>query len=61
MECVRVCEAKAIDHQHAAEDLEVKVGSIILATGFDLMDPLPHENLRLRHLPNVSPAWSSSA
>ncbi len=39
MECVRVCEAKAIDHNMAAEEREVNVGSIIIATGYDVMDP----------------------
>jgi len=35
MECVRVCEAKAVDHSMKEEELEVKVGSIIIATGYD--------------------------
>lgn len=37
-QCEKVCQPKAIDHEMQAQDLEVKVGSIILATGFDLMD-----------------------
>ncbi len=44
MECVRVCERSAVDHSMKAEDLEVEVGSIILATGFDIMDPSPLKN-----------------
>ena len=39
MECVRVCEPRAIDHTMKSEEIEVKVGSIILATGFDTFDP----------------------
>ena len=39
MECVRVCEANAIDHAMQPQELEVKVGSIILATGYDTFDP----------------------
>ncbi len=39
MECVKVCEAKAIDHSVKDEEIEVDVGSIIVATGYDLMDP----------------------
>jgi len=39
MECVRACEAKAIDHTMTATFDEVEVGSIILATGYDIMDP----------------------
>jgi heterodisulfide reductase subunit A len=41
MECVKVCEAKAIDHHTQEQILDVKVGSVILATGYDLMDPTP--------------------
>jgi heterodisulfide reductase subunit A len=53
MECVRVCEAKAIDHGMQAEDLQVKVGSIILATGYDLMDPSPMKQFGYGRYPNV--------
>jgi heterodisulfide reductase subunit A2 len=38
-ECVRVCERQAIDHRMADEEIQVKVGNIILATGFDTYDP----------------------
>ncbi|HBZ54265.1 MAG TPA: pyridine nucleotide-disulfide oxidoreductase, partial [Syntrophobacteraceae bacterium] len=38
-ECVRVCERQAIDHSMADEEIQVKVGNIILATGFDTFDP----------------------
>lgn len=41
MECVRACEAKAIDHFQKEETVQVKVGSIILATGYDVLDPTP--------------------
>ncbi len=41
MQCVSACEAKAIDHTMQPEKIEVKVGSIILATGYDVMDPTP--------------------
>lgn len=41
MECVRACERNAIDHTMKEEDLQLKVGTIILATGFDIMDPSP--------------------
>ena len=53
MECVRVCEAKAIDHGMQLEDLQVKVGSIILATGYDLMDPSPMRQFGYGAYPNV--------
>ena len=53
MECVKVCEAKAIDHTQQAEEIEVKVGSIILATGYDLLDPTPMKQYGYGRLPNV--------
>jgi heterodisulfide reductase subunit A len=53
MECVRVCEAKAIDHRMPAEKIQVKVGSIILATGYDLMDPSPMRQFGYGRYPNV--------
>jgi heterodisulfide reductase subunit A len=53
MECVRVCEAKAVDHGMPAEELQVKVGSIILATGYDLMDPSRIRQFGYGRYPNV--------
>jgi heterodisulfide reductase subunit A len=41
MECVRACERNAIDHQIQEEEIEIKVGSIIVATGFQTLDPTP--------------------
>ncbi|ABK16521.1 FAD-dependent oxidoreductase [Syntrophobacter fumaroxidans] len=41
MECVRACERSAIDHGAVEEIIDLKVGSIIVATGFDVMDPSP--------------------
>ncbi len=39
-ECVQTCEAGAIDHNAKPEIIDVKVGAIVVATGFDLFDPL---------------------
>lgn len=38
MECVRACERSAVDHSMKDQELEIPVGSIIVATGFDTMD-----------------------
>jgi heterodisulfide reductase subunit A len=38
-ECEQVCEANAIDHSMQDETVEIEVGSIIVATGFDAFDP----------------------
>ncbi len=53
MACVSVCEAKAIDHSMAAAQETIQVGSIILATGYDLMDPTPVKPLGYGRYPNV--------
>ncbi|MBI4633214.1 MAG: FAD-dependent oxidoreductase [Deltaproteobacteria bacterium] len=37
--CVRVCKAGAIDHQDAAREEELSVGSVIAAPGYSLYDP----------------------
>ncbi|MHA1220413.1 MAG: FAD-dependent oxidoreductase [Candidatus Heimdallarchaeota archaeon] len=39
MECVRTCEAGAINHDAVAEQITEKVGAIIVATGFKAFDP----------------------
>ena len=41
--CVRVCEPQAIDFDDEATEQVVEVGSVIVATGFDELDP--HELL----------------
>ena len=37
--CEEFCEAEAINFEQEEEIIELEVGSIILATGYDLMDP----------------------
>ncbi|HID94774.1 MAG TPA: 4Fe-4S dicluster domain-containing protein [Candidatus Latescibacteria bacterium] len=53
MECLKACKVGAIDHNMEEEKVEVEVGSIIIATGFDLMDPGPMERFGYRKYPNV--------
>ena len=53
MECVKACEAKAIDHSMLPEVMEVKVGSIILATGYDVLDPTSMKPYGYGKYPNV--------
>jgi len=38
-ECVRACEAEAIDHNQVPEIVTERVGAIIVATGFSTFDP----------------------
>jgi len=44
MECVRACERSAVDHSMKAKELDLQVGSIVLATGFDILDPSSIKN-----------------
>jgi heterodisulfide reductase subunit A len=37
--CFNACEIKAINHDMKPEEVEIEVGSLIVATGFDLYDP----------------------
>ena len=39
LECVRACQAQAIDHQMREQLLELEVGAIVVATGFQMWDP----------------------
>jgi len=53
MACLEACKAKAIDHGMKDEIREIKVGSIIVATGYDLMDPSSMEAYGYGRYPNV--------
>ena len=53
MACVAVCEAKAIDHTMTATQEILQVGSIILTTGYDLLDPTPIRPLGYDRFANV--------
>ena len=53
MECVSACEAKAIDHTMKEERIQLEVGSIILSTGYDALDPTPMTQYGYGKYPNV--------
>ncbi|MBI4286146.1 MAG: FAD-dependent oxidoreductase [Chloroflexi bacterium] len=53
LECVKVCEAGAIDHDMKDEVVEVDVGSIIVATGFQQFDPSAIYQYGYGRYPNV--------
>ncbi len=53
MACAAACEAGAIDHRMQPEEMDVKVGSIILATGYDILDPTPMKPYGYGRLANV--------
>jgi heterodisulfide reductase subunit A-like polyferredoxin len=53
MECVRICQAKAIDHQMQPLEEILEVGSVVLAPGFDEVDPSSYYQYGWGRFPNV--------
>lgn len=51
--CVAACKAGAIDFSQQEEMVEIKVGSCLLATGYDAMDPTPMKEYGYDLYPNV--------
>ncbi|MDM8540275.1 FAD-dependent oxidoreductase [Desulfococcaceae bacterium HSG9] len=51
--CVDQCKAQAIDHEMQDEKEVIDVGSIIVATGFDPLDPTPMTQYGYGKYPNV--------
>jgi heterodisulfide reductase subunit A len=51
--CLKFCERGAIDLNQTEKMVEVEVGAIIVATGYDLMDPSEIGRLGYKHFPNV--------
>ena len=52
-QCVEACQPKAIDHTMRPQEREIEVGTIILTTGYDLMDPTPFKQFGYGQYPNV--------
>jgi heterodisulfide reductase subunit A len=53
MECVKACQVGAIIQDMEDETIEVDVGNIIVATGYDAFDPTPIYNYGYGRLENV--------
>ncbi|MEO0068262.1 MAG: FAD-dependent oxidoreductase [candidate division WOR-3 bacterium] len=53
LQCVSACEAKAIDHEEKPRELELKVGAVILAGGFNEYKPKDDVNLGYGNHPNI--------
>ncbi len=51
--CDKFCEAKAIDFEQTEKTVDLEVGSIIVATGFDPFDPTPLSQLGYGKYDNV--------
>jgi len=54
--CAKVCPAGAINFEDKPQELELEVGAVILAPGFETFDPTPLENFGYRRLPHVMTA-----
>ncbi|HEX7474478.1 MAG TPA: FAD-dependent oxidoreductase, partial [Dehalococcoidales bacterium] len=53
LQCVAVCQAKAVDHTQKPEEVEIAVGSLILAPGFDAFDAKIKGEYGYGRMPNV--------
>jgi len=53
MACVSACEAKAIDHGMQPVEMEFSVGTIVLATGYDVWSPVSMKAYGYGRFPNV--------
>jgi len=51
--CEKVCQAGAIDFEQKPEEVELDVGAIIVATGYDLYDPTQDEEYGYGRYPDV--------
>jgi heterodisulfide reductase subunit A len=51
--CVTACGPQAIDFQQQDEIVDLEVGAIIMATGFELWDPTPESRYSYGHFDNV--------
>jgi len=52
-ECVKLCERGAIDHEQEEEIVELEVGAIVVATGYDQFDARIKPELGYGRYPNV--------
>ena len=52
-ECVRVCKARAIDHQMLAYDRQLQVGAVIMTGGYDTYDAGRKSEYGFGRFPNV--------
>ncbi|MFW6110834.1 MAG: CoB-CoM heterodisulfide reductase HdrA2 [Thermoproteota archaeon] len=51
--CQEVCDPEAIDFQETGEEVELGVGTIIVATGLDVYDPTPRREYGYLRFPNT--------
>jgi heterodisulfide reductase subunit A len=51
--CVEACEPHAINHKMEDEEIELNVGQVLIATGFDAFDPTPMTQYGYGRLDNI--------
>ncbi len=51
--CQKKCEANAIDFEMTDETVDLNVGAVVVATGYDIFDPIKMPEYRYRELDNV--------
>jgi heterodisulfide reductase subunit A len=51
--CVEACEPHAINHKMEDEEIELDVGQVLIATGFDAFDPTPMAQYGYGRLDNI--------
>lgn len=51
--CVEVCEPQAVNHKIEDEEIELEVGQVLVATGFDTFDPSPMAQYGYGRLDNI--------
>ena len=61
MECVRACGPGALVHGERDKELDVEVGAVVMATGFDLYDPGATASTATSATPTSSRRSSTSA
>ncbi len=53
LQCVAACQAKAIEHEQTEQEVELQVGSVILAPGFEPFDAAIKSEYGYGRMPNV--------
>ncbi|MDR1608837.1 MAG: FAD-dependent oxidoreductase [Deltaproteobacteria bacterium] len=51
--CKKVCPADAVNYEDKAEEVTLRVGSVVVASGFDVFDPSVADTYRYSQWPNV--------
>jgi heterodisulfide reductase subunit A len=51
--CAKVCEAGAVDFEQTAQEVELHVGAVVVATGYDFFDPRGLKQFSYEECPNV--------